>query len=434
MTVRSRVALRLLPFVFLLYLINFIDRVNVSFAALRMKTDLGFSDSVYGFGAGLFFLTYVLFEIPGAIIVERWSARKWIARIMVSWGLVTVLTAFIQTAQQFYVARLFLGAAEASFYPGIIVYLTHWFTLKDRAKAVAIFYAAIPAGTFVGSALAGWLLGIHWMGLPGWRWLFIVEGIPAIVFGGVTLIYLTDHPWEAKWLTEPERNSIVAELAAERAAKTGLRRVTFWDSCKDARLLLLLVGYFFYQMAVTSNTFWLPTFLQRLSGLPTTTVARIIMLPALAGLLGLLVNSWHSDSSGERKWHTAVPIFCAACCYSMISPASGHLVRVVLLFTLFNGFSVAAVPSLWSIPTMLLSDTTAAAVFGLITSFSQIGAFIGPLFVGYLNDKSHSLRFSIAFISSSLLCSALCLSSLRLNSPALEGGRKSAFPNRAPTY
>ena len=161
MSVRSRVAFRLLPFVFLLYLINFIDRVNVSFAALRMKTDLGFSDSVYGFGASLFFLTYILFEIPGAILLERWSARKWIARIMVSWGLVTVLTAFIHTAQQFYAARLFLGAAEASFYPGIIVYLTHWFTLKDRAKAVAIFYAAIPVGTFSGSALAGWLLSVR---------------------------------------------------------------------------------------------------------------------------------------------------------------------------------------------------------------------------------------------------------------------------------
>ena len=202
MSVRSRVAFRLLPFVFLLYLINFIDRVNVSFAALRMKTDLGFSDSVYGFGASLFFLTYILFEIPGAILVERWSARKWIARIMVSWGLVTVLTAFIHTAQQFYVARLFLGAAEASFYPGIIVYLTHWFTLKDRAKAVAIFYAAIPVGTFIGSALAGWLLSVHWMGLSVWRWLFIMEGIPAVVFGGVALFYLTDHTWEAKWLTE----------------------------------------------------------------------------------------------------------------------------------------------------------------------------------------------------------------------------------------
>ena len=330
-------------------------------------------------------------------------------------------------------ARLFLGAAEASFYPGIIVYLTHWFTLKDRAKAVAIFYAAIPVGTFIGSALAGWLWSVHWMGLSGWRWLFIMEGIPAVVFGGVTLFYLTDHPWEAKWLTESERNSIVTELAAERAAKTGLRKITFWDACKDPRLICLVVGYCFYQMAVVSNTFWLPTFLQRLLGLPATTVARLIMLPALAGLLGLIVNSWHSDKRGERKWHTVIPIFCAAACYAMISLASGHLFLIVLLFTLFNGFSVAAVPSLWSMPTMLLSDTTAAAAFGFITSFAQIGAFFGPSPVGYLNDKSHSLQFSLTFISSSLLCSALCFSLLRLNVLVLrrEGQSKSTAPATA---
>jgi MFS family permease len=421
MTVRSRVALRLLPFVFLLYLINFIDRVNVSFAALRMKADLGFSDSVYGFGASLFYLTYVIFEIPGAILVERWSARKWIARIMVSWGLVTVFTAFIHTAQQFYVARLLLGAAEASFYPGVIVYLTRWFTLKDRAKAVAVFYSAIPAGQFIGSALAGWLLGVHWMGLPGWRWLFIVEGIPAIVFCGVALFYLTDYPSEAKWLSESERNSIGGELVAERTAKTGLRGVTFWDACKDRRLLLLLVGYFFYQMAVTSNTFWLPTFLHRLSGLPVNTVARLIMFPALAGLLGLLINSWHSDRSGERKWHTVVPIFCAATCYSLISVASGHLVLVVLLFTIFNGFSIAAVPSLWSMPTMLLSALRNNRS-GFLRPHYIIRAnrrILRSSLVGYLNDKSHSLRWSLAFVSSSLLCSALFLSLVRLDARAL---------------
>jgi MFS transporter, ACS family, tartrate transporter len=429
MTLRRRVALRLLPFVFLLYFINYIDRVNVSFAALRMKADLGLSDSVYGFGASLFFLTYVLFEIPGAVIVERWSARKWIARIMVSWGLVTVFTAFIHTAGQFYAARLLLGAAEASFYPGVIVFLTHWFTLKDRGKAVGIFYAAIPVGTFIGAVLAGWLLNVHWMGMPGWRWLFVVEGIPAILLGGLTLFYLPDHPSQAGWLSEVERNSISAELAAERIAKIGNRRTTFWDACRDLRLLLLLIGYFFYQMAVTSNSFWLPTFLQRLSGLPATTVARLIMLPAIAGLLGLLFNSWHSDRSGERKWHAAVPIFCAACCYALIAPASSHLILVVLLFTFFNGLSVAAVPSIWAIPTMLLSDTIAAAFFGFITSFAQIGAFIGPSFVGRLNDKTHSLRFSLVFIASSLFCSALCFSSLRLRTAT----GKTGHPAKSPT-
>src|SRR5215475_2126270 len=178
---RRRVAYRILPFVFLLYVVNYVDRVNVSFANLRMSTDLGFTDSVYGLGVGMFYLTYVLFEIPGDVIVERWSARKWIARIMITWGAVTILTGFVHTARQFYVARFFLGMAEASFFPGMIVDLTHWFSARDRCRAIACLYTAIPAGLLIGSPLAGWLLGVHWWSLTGWRWLFFLEGIPAIL-------------------------------------------------------------------------------------------------------------------------------------------------------------------------------------------------------------------------------------------------------------
>ena len=177
---RRRIALRLLPFVFLMYVVCFVDRVNVSFANLRMSADLGFSDRVYGLGVGIFFIGYVLFEIPGAIIVERWSARKWLARIMITWGLVTILTGFVHTARRFYAARFFVGAAEASFFPGIIIYLTHWFRISDRSKAIAAFYTGVPTASVVGSLLAGWLLGIRWLGLSGWRWIFVMEGIPPI--------------------------------------------------------------------------------------------------------------------------------------------------------------------------------------------------------------------------------------------------------------
>src|ERR1700676_4386413 len=195
---RRRIACRLLPFVFLMYVVNYIDRVNVSFANLRMSADLGFSDRVYGLGVGMFYLTYVLFEIPGAVIAERWSARKWIARIMISWGLVTALTGFVHTAGQFYVARFLLGAAESSFFPAMIVYLTHWFRLQERGRAIACLYAAVPAGSLIGSPLAGWLLGVHWQGLAGWRWLFIVEGTPAVVIGIITIFYLTDWPAQGR--------------------------------------------------------------------------------------------------------------------------------------------------------------------------------------------------------------------------------------------
>jgi MFS transporter, ACS family, tartrate transporter len=198
---RTRIAYRLLPFVFLMYVVNYIDRVNVSLANLRMSADLGFSDRVYGLGVSIFYLTYVLFEIPGAIITERWSARKWIARIMISWGLVTILTGFVHSAGQFYAARFFLGIAESSFFPPMIVYLTHWFRSRERSRAIACLYAAVPAASLIGSPLAGWLLGVHWWSLAGWRWLFILEGLPAIVLGVITVFYLTDWPAQSALAT-----------------------------------------------------------------------------------------------------------------------------------------------------------------------------------------------------------------------------------------
>jgi sugar phosphate permease len=396
-----------------------IDRFNVSFAALRMKTDLGFSDSVYGFGASVFFITYVLFEIPGAIVAERWSVRKWIARIMVSWGLITILTTFIHTAGQFYVARLLLGTAEASFFPAIIVYLTRWFTLKDRARAIAALYAASPVSAFIGSAIAGWLLSVHWVGISGWRWLFVIEGVPAVMAGAITLVYLTDRPSEAGWLPHAERSAIVSALARENTAKTKHGRLRFWDACKDLRLLLLVTGYFFYIVTVVSNALWMPTFLQRLSDLPAATVARLVMLPAAAGVVGLLINSWSSDRSGEHKWHTVIPIVCGGCCYLLIDAVAGRLALVVLLFTLYYFFSTAAFPCLWAMPTTFLSETTAAAAFGFINSVGQVGAFFGPSIVGYLNDTTHSIHLSLTFIGSNLLTAGLIFSFIGSAAPDL---------------
>src|SRR5215470_4460030 len=216
---RRRVAYRLLPFVFLLYVVNYIDRVNISFANLRMSADLGFSDRVYGLGVGIFYISYVLFEIPGALIAESWSARKWVARIMVSWGAISILTAFVQSARQFYAIRFFLGVAEASFFPSMIVYLTHWFRQAERGRAIACLYAAVPTASLVGAPIAGWLLGVQWPLLAGWRWLFILEGAPAIILGIVTVFYLADRPAQARWLPPDERDWIVNELEVELQAK-----------------------------------------------------------------------------------------------------------------------------------------------------------------------------------------------------------------------
>ena len=225
---RKRIAWRLLPFLFLLYIIAFLDRMNVSAAALQMPGDLGFNDKVVGLGAGIFFIGYLVLEIPGALIAERWSARRWIARIMISWGIITALMAFIHTAREFYLVRFLVGAAEAGFLPAVMVYVSHWFRYQDRAKAIAVFYAANPLSYVVGSPLAGLLLGITWLGLRGWRWLFILEGIPAVVFGVITIFYLTDWPRAATWLRADERDWINTELEKEKLTKQRVRSYTIW--------------------------------------------------------------------------------------------------------------------------------------------------------------------------------------------------------------
>jgi MFS transporter, ACS family, tartrate transporter len=227
----------ILPYLFLLHIIAFLDRVNVSYAALEMTKDLGFTAEVYGFGAGIFFIGYFLLEIPGSLLVELWSARGWIARIMISWGVLAVLMGFITTATQFYWVRFLLGAAEAGFFPGLIVYLSHWFRYEDRAKAVALFMAAIPISNILGAPLSGFLLGMNWYGMTGWRWLFILEGAPAIIFGIATIFYLTDWPHQAKWLPEDEREWITTELEKEKQAKKATHSQAIWEALKQREVI-----------------------------------------------------------------------------------------------------------------------------------------------------------------------------------------------------
>jgi ACS family tartrate transporter-like MFS transporter len=396
---RRRIACRLLPFVFLLYVVNYIDRVNVSFANLRMSADLGFSDRVYGLGVGMFYITYVLFEIPGAIIVERWSARKWIARIMISWGIVTILTGFVQTTGQFYAARFFLGAAESSFFPGMIVYLTHWFRGRDRSRAIACLYAAVPAGSLIGSPAAGWLLGVHWRLLAGWRWLFILEGIPAIVIGIVTVFYLTDWPAQAGWLPRDERDWLVNELQAELQAKKKIRNYTITEAFCDPRILRLIAAWFLALTGSLGTIYWIPTFVKRLSGFPTQTVTSLLLIPALIGIAGMLINGWHSDRTAERHWHSTIPLVAAGLMFGLLTVFRHEVPLAIACLLLGSGFFYAFYPVFWSIPTAMLSESAAAATFGLINSIGQLGGLAGPYVIGFLNDRTHSLAASFACIA-----------------------------------
>jgi MFS transporter, ACS family, tartrate transporter len=402
---RHRIARRLLPFLFLLYVIAFLDRMNVGAAALQMPHDLGFSEGVIGMGAGVFFLGYFLLEIPGALIAERWSARRWIARIMISWGLVTALMAFIHTSRQFYVIRFLVGAAEAGFLPGVIVYLTHWFRYQDRAKAVAFFYAANPLSYVIGSPLAGLLLGLSWLGMRGWRWLFIIEGIPAVVFGIVTIWYLTDWPHQAEWLPDEERSWITTELQREKEAKNRRRSFRMWEALRHRDVILLTVCYFCAMTGSYGIAFWLPTILKRLSGQSDLKVTLLAALPYIAAFVTQQVNGWHSDRTRERRWHAAIPVFVCGLALAFAVLYSSNLPMSVGLFAVAGGAFYGFQPVFWAVPTRFLSESAAAASIGLINAVGNLGGFVGPMVIGYLASRTHSFSPGLLYLVVSLLVS-----------------------------
>jgi MFS family permease len=383
--------------------------MNVSAAALQMPGDLGLSESAIGLGAGVFFLGYLLLQIPGALIAERWSARRWIACIMVFWGMLTVLMAFIHTPRDLYTVRFLVGAAEAGFFPAVVVYLTHWFQAADRAKAVAVFYAAMPLSYVVGSPLAGVLLGLSWLGLRGWRWLFILEGLPAIVLGLITLLYLTDWPKQAKWLRTDEREWITAQLEREKNAKQRVRAYSIWQALRHRDVILLTGCYFF---ALTGNygiSFWLPTMLKRSSGQSDLNVTLLASLPYLAGFITQQFNGWHSDRSRERRWHAAFPVLLSGVALFLAIGSGSHVALSIVFFTAVGGAYYAFHPAFWAVPTEFLSESAAAASIGFINSLGNLGGFLGPLIMGYLVSRTHSFTAGLSYLVGSFLLSGILM-------------------------
>jgi ACS family tartrate transporter-like MFS transporter len=410
---RRRINRRLLPFLFLLYVIAFLDRINVSFAGLDMTRELGFSDRVFGLGSGIFFVGYVLLEIPGTLLVELWSARKWIARIMISWGLVGSLTGLIHTAHQFYWARFILGVAEAGFFPGVVVYLTHWYREQDRARAMAMFMSAIPIAQVIGAPISGALLRIHWLGYPGWRWLLILEGVPAVIAGFVALFYLTDRPRDARWLPDDERAWIIGELDREARSKSG-QRVSIWRACRhmlqDRDVILLTSVYFLGACAQYGFTFWLPKMIQKLSGFNSSEVALIAALPFLASWPAMLLLSWNSDRTGERRWHTAAAYVALAAGLAGSVWAGDSVALGILTFSLAGIGISARLPAFWALPASLLGGATAAASIGAINCIGNLGGFVGPYLLGSLSTATGSYSTGIWYLSgASVLAAALIL-------------------------
>jgi MFS transporter, ACS family, tartrate transporter len=403
---------RLLPFLWLLYFVAYLDRVNVAYAALEMTRDLHFSDRVFGLGAGIFFIGYVLLEIPGAILVERWSARRWIARIMVSWGVATAFVGFVNSAHQFYGARFLLGAAEAGFFPGVVVYLTHWIPQENRARALGTLLTATSVANIFGAPLAGRILQVHWHGLQGWRWLFILEGIPAVVFGIVALFYLTDRPEHARWLSPAQATWIAQQLQREKDSKRALHRLTIWQALRHRHVLLLALIYFMGSTGVYGFVIWLPTILKRASGFSTGAVTLLAALPYVAALSGMFFNGWHSDLRQERRWHTALPLFAAGILLIAAVGFSAHFWTQFVLFILFAGFIHAYQTTFWSLPTAFLTESAAAASIGLINCVGGLGGFVGPFVVGHLVTRTGSFRGGLAWLWVNILlagCLTLCL-------------------------
>lgn len=406
---KAKITKRLMPFLILLFIMAYIDRVNVGYANLEMSKDLGFSPEIFGFGAGIFFFGYFLLEIPGSLIVENWSARKWLARIIISWGILAIITGFIRNTTDFYVIRFLLGLAEAGFFPGIIVYLSHWFRYQDRAKAVAMFMTALPFANIFGSPISGLILGINWFGIAGWRWVFILEGIPAVIFGIITIFYLTDKPKDADWLDESERDWITDELEREKAAKKAVKHFTIIEAFKNRNVIILALAYFCAVVCVYGFTFWLPTILKGLSGYSNLQVSLIAAMPYCAGLVAMLFFGWSSDRRNERRWHTAISLLAVCLGLFLSSLVLDNVYLAIAVFCLAGAGLYSYLPSFWALPTAFLTESAAAASIGMINSVGNLGGFAGPYIVGYLTNKTGNFYAGVIYLSCSALVAAILI-------------------------
>jgi ACS family tartrate transporter-like MFS transporter len=415
---------RLLPLLFISYMIAYVDRNNVGFTSLTMSKDLpAFTDTVIGLGSGLFFFVgYLLLEIPSTLIVERWSARKWLSRIMISWGVIAACTALVRTPWQFYLVRFLLGLAEAGFYPGVIVYLTHWFPRRDRSKALAYFFVATPVAQFVGPLLSRKILPIGtdeiidgiathhpevW-GLEGWQWVFIAWGIPAVLLGVLVLLYLTDRPAQAKWLNDDEREALQAELDRERAEHPASEHMTVLKALSNAKVLILTAAYFFVVTGNYGVEFFMPRILDRWYNLKLDQVALLVILPPVGSLVGQLFVGWNSDRTGERRLHVAVPICLGSTALAILAfaPRPLPLPLTVALFVLAMTGLKAYLPAFWTLPNLFLTQAAAAGSIGLINSVGNLGGAVGPGFVGIVRDLTGSYRGGLLYLSVSMAASA----------------------------
>ena len=382
-----RVAFRLLPMLIVCYFIAYLDRVNVGFASLTMNRELGFSASVYGFGAGIFFLGYFIFEVPSNVLLAKVGARLWIARILITWGIISGCTALTSGALSFYSIRFLLGLAEAGFFPGIILYLTWWFPSYYRSRIVGIFMAAIPLSNILGSIVSGYLLELDgWMGVAGWQWLFILEAVPAIILGVAFWIYMTDWPSDAHWLEPAQRDWLIARLDAEKARREAIRSYSLKEALLDRRVLLLSLVYFGGTFSGYGIVLFQPQIVHRLAaGFGMTGLINAI--PYVFGACAMVLWGRHSDSTGERPWHVAIAYSVSAAGLILTALMTDPVLTMTMLVIASMGGSSTG-PTFWSLPTAMLSGTAAAGGIALINALGNLGGFFGPYVFGLIKDAT----------------------------------------------
>jgi D-galactonate transporter len=387
-TIRA-ISWRLIPFLVLAYFLSYLDRVNLGFAGLTMNAELNFSPTVFAWGAGIFFIGYFLFEVPSNLALEKFGASRWIARIMVSWGIISALMAVVSGVWSFYGVRFLLGVAEAGFFPGIILYLTYWYPAEYRARFLAAFAIAVPVSTVIGAPISGLLLGLDGaMGLQGWQWLFVIEGVPSVLLGIVSWFYLTDRPANADWLTEEQKAWLSSRLESEIAAKQAAQHLTLGQALASPKVLTLSLIYFGFVAALYGVQFWLPQIVKAF-GFSNAQTGFVTAVPYLFGTIAMILWARHSDATRERVIHVGAPLLLTAAalgaCGTITDPMTTMVVLTVAAIGIFCTFGV-----FWTLPTAWLSGTAAAGAIALINSIGNLAGFAGPYLIGWVKETTGS--------------------------------------------
>ncbi len=399
---------RLMPFLMLCYVASYMDRVNIGFAKLQMQQELGFSETVFGLGSGIFFLGYFLFEVPSNILMHKVGARAWIARIMITWGLLSGAFIWVKSVPEFYGLRFVLGLAEAGFYPGVILYLTYWFPAQWRGRVIAVLMSAIPVSSILGNPLSGWVMDAmnHVAGVPGWKWMFVIEAAPAVLVGLATLFYLDNSILAAKWLDADEKRVLAEAMAEdERSQAKGVHGT--WGAFRDPRVWMMCLIYFCFVLGQYGLNFWMPTLIKTAGVKGATTIGLVSAIPYIVTLVMMNVLGFSADRRRERRWHLVSPALIGAVGF-IVAPTAPNIFIAIAALSLAAAGAITCAPLFWSLPTAFLAGAGAAAGIAVVNSVGNLAGFVAPYVIGYAKDATGSAAVGMYAIAAGLVLGAVC--------------------------